>query len=146
MRIGWNRYRLFGSALLALSLAGCDPSQPLANREGAKPQVTAPALPGPPQTSQTAAPALPPPPTREQQRVNLLIEQVEQAYAYGTADYRKGNLAEAKVEFDRAVDLMLTSGIDIRGDSRLQEEFDRIVDGVNALEMEALKQGNGFVP
>jgi membrane-bound lytic murein transglycosylase D len=28
----------------------------------------------------------------------------------------------------------------------LQEEFDRIVDAVNALEMEALKQGNGFVP
>ncbi len=29
---------------------------------------------------------------------------------------------------------------------QLQDEFDRIVDGVNALEMEALKQGNGFVP
>jgi membrane-bound lytic murein transglycosylase D len=28
----------------------------------------------------------------------------------------------------------------------LQEEFDHIVDQVNALEMEALKQGNGFVP
>jgi membrane-bound lytic murein transglycosylase D len=71
---------------------------------------------------------------------------VEQAYTFGEADYRKGNLAEAKVEFDRAVDLMLSSGIDIKGDSQLQEEFDRIVDQVNALEMEALKQGNGFVP
>ena len=29
---------------------------------------------------------------------------------------------------------------------QLQDEFDRIVDQVNALEMEALKQGNGFVP
>ena len=28
----------------------------------------------------------------------------------------------------------------------MQDEFDRIVDGVNGLEMEALKQGNGFVP
>src|SRR5208282_2476429 len=27
-----------------------------------------------------------------------------------------------------------------------QDEFDRIVDAVNALEMEALKQGNGFAP
>ena len=75
-----------------------------------------------------------------------MIQQVEQAYAFGEADYRKGNLPEAKVEFDRAVDLMLTSGIDIKGNSRLQEEFDRIVDQVNALEMEALKLGNGFVP
>ena len=29
---------------------------------------------------------------------------------------------------------------------QLQDEFDKIVDQVNALEMEALKQGNGFVP
>ncbi len=28
----------------------------------------------------------------------------------------------------------------------MQDEFNRIVDGVNGLEMEALKQGNGFVP
>ena len=76
----------------------------------------------------------------------LLIQQVEAAYAQGDAAYRKGRLAEAKEAFDRAVDLMLTSGIDIRSDAALQEEFDRIVDGVNALEMEALKQGNGFVP
>ena len=78
--------------------------------------------------------------------MRLLIQQVEQAYAYGEAAYRKGNLAEAKVEFDRAVDLMLSSGIDIKADAQLQDEFDRVVDGVNAMEMEALKQGDGFVP
>jgi membrane-bound lytic murein transglycosylase D len=128
--------------LLALSLAGCVPSQPVANRQGDNPQATAPALPAPPVQAAPAAP----PPTREEQRVSLLIQQVEQAYAFGEANYRKGNLVEAKVEFDRAVDLMLTSGIDIKGNSRLQDEFDRIVDQVNSLEMEALKEGNGFVP
>ena len=55
-------------------------------------------------------------------------------------------LAEAKTEFDRAVDLMLSSGIDIKSNAELQDEFDKIVDQVNSLEMEALKQGNGFVP
>ena len=78
--------------------------------------------------------------------MRVLIEQVETAYARGDADYRKGLLPEAKVEFDRAVDLMLLSGIDIKSNSQLQDELDRIVDQVNALEMEALKQGNGFVP
>jgi len=78
--------------------------------------------------------------------VQQLIEQVEKAYAAGDADYRKGRLPEAKAEFDRAVDLMLTSGIDIKSDAQLQDEFDHIIDQVNALEMEALKQGNGFVP
>jgi membrane-bound lytic murein transglycosylase D len=87
-----------------------------------------------------------PQPTAQQQRVRVLIGQVEAAYSSGEQNYRKGKLPEAKVEFDRAVDLMLSSGLDIKSDEQLQEEFDKIVDGVNGLEMEALKQGNGFVP
>jgi len=78
--------------------------------------------------------------------VRALIAQVDAAYAAGDTDYRKGLLAEAKVQFDRAVDLMLASGLDIKDNQQLQDEFDKIVDQVNALEMEALKQGNGFVP
>ena len=144
MRKSWNRYRLLGFVLLALLLAGCDPSQPAGAPQEVKPQAIAPAL--SPQASQTAAPAMPPPPTRQQRRVALLIQQVEDAYSHGEAAYRKGQLPEAKAEFDRAVDLMLTSGIDIKSNTQLQDEFDRIVDGVNALEMEALKLGNGFVP
>jgi membrane-bound lytic murein transglycosylase D len=114
------------------------------NRD-AEPQATAPALTATQQAQVPAQPS-PPPISTQQQRVRLLIQQVEQAYAQGQAAYRKGNLADAKTDFDRAVDLMLTSGLDIKADAQLQEEFDRIVDGVNALEMEALKQGNGFVP
>jgi len=82
----------------------------------------------------------------EEQRVKVLIDQVETAYARGNADYQRGSLAEAKTEFDRAVDLMLSSGIDIKSTPALNDEFEKIVDQVNALEMEALKQGNGFVP
>ncbi len=75
-----------------------------------------------------------------------LIQQVEAAYKAGDADYRKGQLPQAKTEFDRAVDLLLTSGIDIKSDPQLEDEFDHIVDAVNGLEMDALKQGNGFEP
>ncbi|MGB8845618.1 MAG: transglycosylase SLT domain-containing protein, partial [Terracidiphilus sp.] len=107
-------------------------------------QATAPSLPAP-VAPQPAAPAESRP-TVLQQRVRQLIAQVEAAYAAGDADYRKGMLAEAKVQFDRAVDLMLSSGLDIKADPQLQDEFDKIVDEVNGLEMEALKQGNGFVP
>ncbi|MGB6688081.1 MAG: transglycosylase SLT domain-containing protein, partial [Terracidiphilus sp.] len=102
------------------------------------------AIPAP--APQPAAPAPPPQPTAQQQKVSALIQQVESAYKAGDADYRKSQLPQAKVEFDRAVDLMLTSGIDIKSDAQLQDEFDHIVDSVNALEMEALKQGNGFAP
>jgi membrane-bound lytic murein transglycosylase D len=102
-------------------------------------------VPTPQQAPQASAPATPTQPAA-QQRVHQLVQQVEQAYTLGQAAYKKGDLVNAKAEFDRAVDLMLTSGIDIKTDSQLQDEFDHIVDGVNALEMEALKQGNGFVP
>ena len=78
--------------------------------------------------------------------MDQIIDQVEKAYANGEAAYRKGHLTEAKAEFDHAVDLMLTGGLDIKSEPRLQDEFDRIVDQVNALEMEALKLGNGFTP
>ena len=83
-------------------------------------------------------------PTVREQKIRILIQQVEEAYARGEANYRKGKLPEAKVEFDRAVDLMLASGIDIRAEAKLEEEFERVIDGVNGMEMEALKQGNGF--
>ena len=34
----------------------------------------------------------------------------------------------------------------MKSDPQLKDEFDHIVDAVNSLEMEALKQGNGFAP
>jgi len=146
MRINSYRYHFIGFSILAIALAGCTPTQSGSLKPGSQPQATAPALPDPSQAQQAATPPSPPPPTAQQQRVRVIIQQVEQAYTQGQAAYRKGDLANAKIDFDRAVDLMLTSNIDIKTDSQLQDEFDRIVDGVNALEMEALKQGNGFAP
>jgi membrane-bound lytic murein transglycosylase D len=132
-------------SIVAILLAGCTPSQQSAVPQKASQRATAPAITAPPQQ-----PALPtnaqPAKTQQQQRIQVLIDQVERAYSNGLADYRKGDLHAAKAEFDRAVDLMLTSGFDIKSDAQLQDEFDRIVDGVNSLEMDALKQGNGFVP
>jgi membrane-bound lytic murein transglycosylase D len=75
-----------------------------------------------------------------------LIAQVERDFLNGQAHYRKGQLLLAKNDFDSAVDRMLSSGLDIKADSQLDDEFNRILDAVNALELEALKQGNGFAP
>jgi membrane-bound lytic murein transglycosylase D len=145
LRISRTSSRFFVVGALALSLAGCSPSsrKPAA---APAPQASAPALPTPQQQADQAAARAKQTRTIQQQRVDALIANVENAFAAGQADYRKGNLVEAKAAFDRAVDLMLSSGIDIKSDPQLQDEFDRIVDSVNALEMEALKQGNGFAP
>jgi len=79
-------------------------------------------------------------------RVQALMQQVDRSYQSGVQNYRAGRLDAARLDFDFAVDLMLTSGIDVKADATLGEEFERTVNAVNALEMDALKQGNGFSP
>lgn len=134
---------------VALSVSGCGPSQGASTFATPRPQAFAPSIAAakPAQQPQAQAPPAPQPQSpAQQQRVKVLIQQVDQAYAAGQADYKKGDLPAARRDFDHAVDLMLTSGIDIKSTPELQDEFDRVVDQINGLEMEALRQGNGFTP
>src|SRR5271165_2813243 len=80
----------------------------------------------------------------QHQRNLQLIQNVESAYQNGLANYRDGHLTAAKSNFDYAVDLMLSPGVDLKSDPELSDEFDRIVDAVNTLEMDALKAGTGL--
>ena len=138
-------YRSLPCLALSILMAGCTPTQHATPAQNPSSKTTAPAI--PPAPAQPAAAATSPQTkTGDQQRIQVLIEQVEQAYANGQAAYRKGNLPAAKAEFDRAVDLMLSSGIDIKANQPLEDEFDHIVDAVNGVEMDALKEGNGFAP
>jgi membrane-bound lytic murein transglycosylase D len=73
-----------------------------------------------------------------------LITQVEKEYQAGQANYQAGHMEAAKANFDRAFNLLLESPLDVGSDERLQKEFDRLLDGVNGLEMQALQQGDGF--
>jgi membrane-bound lytic murein transglycosylase D len=94
--------------------------------------------------TQPSSPSQTPANPYQHQRVQQLIQNVEKAYQNGVANYRDGQLASAKSNFDYAVDQMLTCGIPIKSDADLSAEFDRIVDAVNTLEMDALKQGTGL--
>jgi membrane-bound lytic murein transglycosylase D len=73
-----------------------------------------------------------------------LIAQVEKEYQAGQDNYKNGHLETAKQNFDNAFNLLMNSSLDIRSDERLQREFDRVVDGVNGLELQALQEGDGF--
>lgn len=73
-----------------------------------------------------------------------LIAEVEKEYQAGADNYQAGHVEAAKQNFDHAFDLLLESPLDIRSDQRLQDEFDRLLDRVNGLELEALQQGDGF--
>ena len=62
-----------------------------------------------------------------------LIARAEKEYQAGLAQHQAGRTDEAKQNFDNALNALLSSNLDIRSDDRLQEEFDRIVAGVNQL-------------
>ena len=87
------------------------------------------------------------PPALEVDPVADLIARVEKEYQSGQDNYRAGHLEAAKQNFDSAFNQLLGSGFDLRSDQsddRLQRELDRILDGINSLELAALQQGDGF--
>lgn len=67
--------------------------------------------------------------------VSDLVAHVEAEYEAGLANYQAGRKDAAKVNFDNAFNALLESKLDIRSDERLEKEFDRIVEGVNHLDL-----------
>jgi membrane-bound lytic murein transglycosylase D len=62
------------------------------------------------------------------------------------ADYRAGNLEKAKEGFDRALETLLQSGLDVQGDARLSAEFDKLVENVYTAEAASLEHGDSLSP
>ncbi len=102
------------------------------------PTLTAPATqPEPPKIQDK-------PLTPQADPVEAVIAKVEKEYQTGQANYAAGHLEAARENFDRAFNLLLEANLDIRADDRLQREFDKLIDGTHDLELQALKQGDGF--
>src|SRR5579871_3576997 len=103
----------------------------------AKP-VAAPAPAAAPQVQKEAQPV------PQADPIAALVAQAEQQYQAGQANYSAGHLEAAKDNFDKAFDILTQAPGGASADARLQAEFEKIVDGVNSLELIALKQGDGF--
>lgn len=88
----------------------------------------------------TAQPVQTPPPDP----ITTLIATSQAHFAAGEREIKLGHLDRARMEFDRAVDVLLESPYGARTDARLREHFDRLVDRINAHEVTALAQGDGF--
>ncbi len=145
-RLNWTRrVALTMAAAPLLLLAGC-PSDQTAAPGKAAPQATAPVLmatQAPAAFASVTAPAQTPDTAAKAQS---LIARAEASYRSGVANYQANRLDAARMDFDTAVDTMLSSGLDLKTDPALSDEFEHLLDSVNSLEMAALKQGNGFSP
>ena len=124
------------------------PVSALPAKQAAPPPITASATPetsSPQDLKQNQAPAdasITPAPSADP--VADLIAKVEKEYLAGQENYKAGHLEAARQNFDRAFDTLLSSNLQINSDTRLEAEFDRILEGTNTFETQALQQGDGF--
>ena len=104
-----------------------------------KPKAQTPA--GPVQVKPSTPPvAVSPPPDP----IASLIATSQTHFEAGERELSVGHLERARAEFDRAVDVLLESPYGARTDARLRDHFDHLVDRINAYEVTALRQGDGF--
>jgi membrane-bound lytic murein transglycosylase D len=76
--------------------------------------------------------------------VLMLIATSERYFKAGEKELEQGHVEAAKLEFNRAVDLLLESPYGGRTEPRIREHFDRLVDRISAYEVRALATGDGF--
>ena len=144
----WFSLRLLLTSFCAplILLAGCPANSDTAAPGKTPAAATAPAIApaqttSPSQASSSGAHAVQSP-----QNAQQIIAKAQASYDSGVRNYQANHLDAARLDFDYAVDTMLTSGLDLKGDPEVSEQFERLLDAINSLEMAALKQGNGFSP
>ncbi|HET9697071.1 MAG TPA: LysM peptidoglycan-binding domain-containing protein [Terriglobales bacterium] len=129
-----------GAALLGLT--ACEPSKTQKTAAVPPRQANAPTLATAPEAS--SAPKIQEKLVPKTDPVEALISRAEKEFQDGQANYRAGHLDQAKASFDKAFNVLLSYPDGVRADERLEDEFDKIVEAVHGLELQALKQGDGF--
>jgi membrane-bound lytic murein transglycosylase D len=124
-------------ALLALLplVAACGASTRKAPLAAVPP---APALASAPD-AQTSLPAVP-----NVDPVVALISESDRHFKAGQVEIEAGHVEGARVEFDRAINVLVESPFGGRTEPRIREQFDRLVDRISTYEVKALAQGDGF--
>jgi membrane-bound lytic murein transglycosylase D len=81
---------------------------------------------------------------RPRPAVDLLIQKVQEEYNAGQQAYQNGQLADARKDFNAAVNLLMKSGLEATGDTRLKQLFDQISDTMQNYEIEAEQKDEDF--
>lgn len=76
--------------------------------------------------------------------VAALITKVDGAYGEGVKQYQAGNLQQAKLDFDKALSMLLESGMDVQHNAQLKAEFTKLVDDTYGLEASGSANGGAL--
>lgn len=103
---------------------------------------------------QTALPKLPDPPAQRtlpiiQQKplvdpVENLIQKSQAYFLQGEKNLNAGFLERAKKDFDESIEIILSSGIPLDQEERLERHYESLLDKIFSYELAALKAGDGF--
>ena len=69
-----------------------------------------------------------------------LLKDVDKEYQAGQVNFQAGKLTAAKTNFDRALDILARSGMDVKADPRLQQEFDLLQKAEKSFEQQDVQQ------
>ena len=107
---------------------------------GGNPKASVPA--SAPRLEAAPAPAPTPPPVPDP--VTALLSLAESHFAAGERELKVGHLGRARVEFDRAVDLLLESPYGVRTNPRISAQYERLLDRISGYDTTAMAAGDGF--
>lgn len=62
------------------------------------------------------------------QEIQRVIERSNSYFQSAEVNFKDGNFDKARREYDKAVDIVLEAGIDVRGDARLQQHYQNLVE------------------
>jgi membrane-bound lytic murein transglycosylase D len=141
-------YALSASLAMVLVAGACQSAKrPVAVRPAK--QASPPKLAAPIQSAPPVVPeSIPQLPVTQSAHVAVdavaeLIQRVDKEYQAGQENYKGGHLEEARKNFDRAFDLLLSSDLDINSDPRLEREFNLVLETYNSFEMVGLRPTEG---
>jgi membrane-bound lytic murein transglycosylase D len=77
-------------------------------------------------------------------QIALTVVEAQLRFEHGESLYSQGFLKQAKEDFDGAIDLLLDLANVYPAEPRLQHEISELVSRVHALELAALREGDGF--
>jgi membrane-bound lytic murein transglycosylase D len=73
------------------------------------------------------------------QEIQKIIDRAEERFQAGEIHFDKGEYREARRAWDRAIDIILESGVDVRSDQRLQQCYQKLVDTVFQRQLALIK-------
>ena len=71
--------------------------------------------------------------------IQKIMDRADERYLAGEEHFKKGDYQQARRAYDRAVDIILESGVDVRSDARLQQYYQKLVENIFQRQVALLK-------